>query len=312
MQLFFQHNRLWLPRIWGSTWMQCLMTMPRWRTLLGIQWNQSFVIICLRYFLIWTDDKQKGFRADNRTVLIVGEVWNRIGALIPDITPPHPVLTSVPNSSVKDFWLPLDAFDFSAKSKNGCTLAHYFFGAAFPKETSWNTFERNNGPYLMVTHDVNVMMALCDVGVRIKHCCLASLSNFPNNSQCSLFFREFAQNGYKSAHDAIVTKFPYGDGSRNLEPYSVGISDGFTKVILMFSIIGFAAELDLSEAEVKELAPTFNSFKWIRCTYEHFGNPGHHFLNSLSILAVIFLFPWWWGLLNVTDFSPLPTRFQSQ
>jgi hypothetical protein len=29
-------------------------------------------------------------------------------------------------------------------------------------------------------------------------------------------------------------------------------------------------------------------------------------------LAVIFLFPWWWGLLNVTDFSPLPTRFQSQ
>ena len=174
MQLFFQHNRLWLPRIWGSTWMQCLMTMPRWRTLLGIQWNQSFVIICLRYFLIWTDDKQKGFRADNRTVLIVGEVWNRIGALIPDITPPHPVLTSVPNSSVKDFWLPLDAFDFSAKSKNGCTLAHYFFGAAFPKETSWNTFERNNGPYLMVTHDVNVMMALCDVGVRIKHC-----SRFP-------------------------------------------------------------------------------------------------------------------------------------
>jgi hypothetical protein len=119
--------------------------------------------------------------------------------------------------------------------------------------------------------------------------CWLALSDFPNNSQLCMYFREFAQFGYKSSAEAVVTKFPYCDGSRCLEQFSVGVSDGFTKVLLMFLIISFVEELELSKEEQETLKSTLCSFKYVRCTYEHFDNPGHHYLNSLSFLAMFLL-----------------------
>ncbi|CAL1153018.1 unnamed protein product [Cladocopium goreaui] len=136
------------------------------------------------------------------------------------------VLSAVPATSLSEFWLPLEFFDYSEKSKNGY---------------------------------------------------------FPNNSQLCMYFREFAQFGYKSSAEAVVTKFPYCDGSRCLEQFSVGVSDGFTKVLLMFLIISFVEELELSKEEQETLKNTLCSFKYVRCTYEHFDNPGHHYLNSLKL-----------------------------
>ena len=119
--------------------------------------------------------------------------------------------------------------------------------------------------------------------------CWLALSDFPNNSQLCMFFREFAQFGYKSSAEAVVTKFPYCDGSRCLEQFSVGVSDGFTKVLLMFLIVSFVEELELSKEELETLKDALCSFKYVRCTYEHFDNPGHHYLNSLSFLAMFLL-----------------------
>ena len=88
--------------------------------------------------------------------------------------------------------------------------------------------------------------------------------------------------GYRSSADSIVTKFPYTDGSRTLEPWAVGISDGFTKILLMLAVVAFTYELEIQGDELKQLESTFQSFKYVRCTYQHFVHPGHHFLNALS------------------------------
>ena len=110
---------------------------------------------------------------------------------------------------------------------------------------------------------------------------------FPNNSQFTVFFREFVEFGYKCSAEAVVARFPLADGSRTLEPFSVGMSDGQTKIILIYAIVAFCIELELGEQELKHLRSTLCSFKLIRCCYEHFGNPSHHFLHSLSVLVIL-------------------------
>ena len=125
-----------------------------------------------------------------------------------------------------------------------------------------------------------------DSGVCVWTCALIYPADYPNNSQFTLFFKEFVTFGYRSSTDAIVVKFPWADGSRNLELWSVGISDGFTKIILMLSVVAIAWELELTGPEVDQLKGTFSSFKFVRCTYEHFVHPGHHFLKSLRTLAL--------------------------
>ena len=114
-----------------------------------------------------------------------------------------------------------------------------------------------------------------------------TLSDFPNNSQFALFFREFVMFGYKSSTDAIVCKFPYADGSRQLEPFSVGMSDGFTKVLLMFALVGFLEELEVGVEEAALLKDQLATFKYVRCCYEHFSKPSHHHLHALRLLAML-------------------------
>lgn len=59
--------------------------------------------------------------------------------------------------------------------------------------------------------------------------------------------------------------------------------DGFTKVLLMMSILCFVEELEFTEDKLKDptLQATLKSFQLVRCSYTHYDNPGYYFLNSL-------------------------------
>ena len=110
--------------------------------------------------------------------------------------------------------------------------------------------------------------------------------DFPNNNQLSMHFKEFL-SGYRSSADSIVTKFPFADGSRTLDDFSVGCVDGFSKILLMISIVAFIDELEISADAIRQcpmLMNTLQSFSVVRCTYMHESHPGHHFLQSLRIL----------------------------
>lgn len=82
-------------------------------------------------------------------------------------------------------------------------------------------------------------------------------------------------------------KFPFRDGTRTIYPHSVGIVDGFCKVICMLAIVAFCKELELTHDELDDpvLSATLASFASINCSYSHFTHPGHHFLHSLRCLA---------------------------
>ena len=71
---------------------------------------------------------------------------------------------------------------------------------------------------------------------------LLALPVYPQNAQCALHFKEFLL-GYKP-RETIQVKFPYGDSTRRLADFSVGFCDGFTKVIIMVSILLFINKLD--------------------------------------------------------------------
>ena len=118
-------------------------------------------------------------------------------------------------------------------------------------------------------------------------CCHSFPADYPSNTQCQAFFKEFLYYGYKSHYDSVVTKFPYADGTRGIQPCTVGIVDGQCKVILMCAIVCFWKEI-LSPEEIEgdeTLKRTLASFRAIRCSYEHHENPSHYFLQSLSDLA---------------------------
>ena len=64
---------------------------------------------------------------------------------------------------------------------------------------------------------------------------LPALADYPQNIQVAAHFREFLQ-GYRPGAEAVETKFPVTDGTRSVVPGSVGISDGFNKVLIMVGI----------------------------------------------------------------------------
>ena len=112
-------------------------------------------------------------------------------------------------------------------------------------------------------------------------------SDFPNNSQLAMHFKEFLK-GYRSSAESIITKFPYSDGSRRLEDFSVGCVDGFSKILLMLAIVSFVDELEMTPeaiASSKTLSHALQSFSLVRCCYEHRESPQQLFLDSLRNLA---------------------------
>lgn len=115
------------------------------------------------------------------------------------------------------------------------------------------------------------------------------LADYPSNTQFQAHFREFLFNGYKSHFESVITKFPYGeerDGTRIITDASVGLCDGQTKILLMYAIVSFAKEI-LSPEEIQAdetIRNTLESFRCIRCSYQHLPNPKDFFLQSLRSL----------------------------
>ncbi|CAL1131715.1 unnamed protein product [Cladocopium goreaui] len=108
---------------------------------------------------------------------------------------------------------------------------------------------------------------------------------YPSNQQYAAHFGEFLLRGYKPAMGTIDCKFPFRDSTRAIKDGSVGIVDGFTKVLIMLAIVGFLVELEVNRDDLNgtRLGESLKSFAAIRCTYQHYDNPSHHFLLSLKL-----------------------------
>ena len=116
----------------------------------------------------------------------------------------------------------------------------------------------------------------------------AASPDFPNNAQISLHYKEFLLSGYRQSAEAIMVKFPWADGTRELKAYSVGCVDGYTKIIIMLSLVGVIEELEISEEALHScpvLLTALKSFRFVRCSYQHEENPANHFLQSLRSLT---------------------------
>ncbi|CAK9042286.1 Uncharacterized protein SCF082_LOCUS24342 [Durusdinium trenchii] len=111
---------------------------------------------------------------------------------------------------------------------------------------------------------------------------------FPQNTQFQAHFREFLKNGYKTGAESIECMFPAGDSTRAIHAGSVGISDGFCKVLIMTGICMICHHLDLlpEELALPGVRKVLSSFRWVRCAYTHFSNPAHHYLNALRVQQV--------------------------
>lgn len=71
-----------------------------------------------------------------------------------------------------------------------------------------------------------------------------SLPDFPQNTQIRCHFLEFLKHGYVSSYDSIQCKFPLADGSRGIGPRTVGINDGFAKILIMTGIPILMSQLE--------------------------------------------------------------------
>ena len=49
--------------------------------------------------------------------------------------------------------------------------------------------------------------------------------------------------GYRCSADAVSCKFPHADGTRVIQPFSVGYNDGQLKVLSMIGLVSFIHEL---------------------------------------------------------------------
>ena len=47
---------------------------------------------------------------------------------------------------------------------------------------------------------------------------------------------EFLRDGYRVSAEALDVRFPHIDGSRRILPHSVGLSDGFGKLLIMTGV----------------------------------------------------------------------------
>ena len=71
-----------------------------------------------------------------------------------------------------------------------------------------------------------------------------SLPVYPQNFQFNLHVGEFLRYGYRCNAEAIECKFPKSDGGRGICPGSVGVSDGFLKVLMIYGIVVICHKLE--------------------------------------------------------------------
>lgn len=68
-------------------------------------------------------------------------------------------------------------------------------------------------------------------------------ADWPQNAQCAAHFNEFL-DGYRLSQESVRIKFLNPRSDRRFELFSVGYIDGFTKILIMTSILCFIHELD--------------------------------------------------------------------
>lgn len=59
---------------------------------------------------------------------------------------------------------------------------------------------------------------------------------YPQNMQLAQHFNEFLCDGYRLSAEACEVRFPQVDSSRIIKPGTVGLSDGFGKVVIMTGV----------------------------------------------------------------------------
>lgn len=64
----------------------------------------------------------------------------------------------------------------------------------------------------------------------------AALADYAQNTQIKVHMKEFLKDGYRVGAEAVIVKFPTGDGSRQIFEGSVGISDGLCKITIMVGV----------------------------------------------------------------------------
>ena len=163
-----------------------------------------------------------------------------------------------------EFWLPISRFDYSSSAKDGC-------------QELWNMFLDWNCSMTFFRTMPTLSMGGPDPAV------------FPNNSNFRSHYKEFVVHGCRSSYEAIQCKFPLADSNRVLLDWSTGFVDGMTKIMLCLCIIGFCEELEFTDEQLRDpdLRRTLDSFGAFRCSYQHFDNQGHHFLNAISFPALL-------------------------
>ena len=67
---------------------------------------------------------------------------------------------------------------------------------------------------------------------------------YPQNSQFMSHFGEFLKDGYRVSAEAVQVKFVGSDSSRVVGPGTVGICDGYLKVLCMFGFVLICHELE--------------------------------------------------------------------
>ncbi|CAK9080615.1 unnamed protein product, partial [Durusdinium trenchii] len=75
---------------------------------------------------------------------------------------------------------------------------------------------------------------------------------FPNNQQIYVIYKEFLEHGYKGALGTVLIKFPHRDGTRSIPAGSVGLVDGFAKIMVMLSVVLFIKELELLDQALED------------------------------------------------------------
>ena len=122
-----------------------------------------------------------------------------------------------------EFFLPLSAFNVGSDTKNGCGVFQ-------------NKNVQTSSTYFCLFLDNHE----CQKLLPQKPC---TPEVFPQNSQVAQHFNEFLR-GYRISAESVEVRFPHVDGTRNIHANSVGISDGFGKVILMVGICVIAYKLE--------------------------------------------------------------------
>ena len=144
----------------------------------------------------------------------------------------------VPQGSLREFYLPITAFNVGKDTKNGC-------------QGFWNN--------LVVLF---VKQTICSIILLLS--CLGGCFEpwihfpevYPQNNQICIHVNEFLKDGYRVSAESIEVRFPHVDGSRVINDGTVGITDGYCKLIIMTGVLVIAHSLEAQPTYLWECLKT--------------------------------------------------------